>query len=61
MILRLLIIVIIAIFVYWLIKKAIPALRAGHGRRFLPLVMNPMALNIIKRAAILLLRIIFRR
>ena len=61
MILRLLIIVLIACFVFWLIKRALPALRAGGARRILPFVMNPVAFGMLRRVAILVLRLIFRR
>lgn len=62
MILRLLIIVLIACFVFWFIKRALPALKNGGARRVLPMVMNPVAFNIIKRVVTILLRLfIFRR
>ena len=61
MIVRILIILLIACFVFWVIKKAIPALRQGRGRRFLPLIFNPVAMNLIRRVAGLLLRLILRR
>jgi len=62
MILRLIIIILIACFVFWLIKRALPALRNGKARRVLPIIMNPYAFNIIRRVVTFLIRlIIFRR
>ena len=62
MILRLIIILLIACFVFWLIRKALPALRSGKARRFMPIVMNPVAFNIIRRIVTTLIRLfIFRR
>lgn len=61
MIVRLLIIVIIACFVFWVIKRVLPALRSGQGRKYIPLVMNPVTINILRRVFTILLRLVFRR
>jgi len=62
MILRLIIILLIACFVFWLIRKALPALRSGKARRLIPMIMNPVAFNIIRRIVTTLIRLfIFRR
>ncbi len=66
MILRLVIIALIACFVFWLIKRGLPTLRQhmnrhGGARRILPFILNPVAFRILRRGAIFILRLIFRR
>lgn len=61
MIIKLLIIILAAGMVFWLIKRALPALRAGKHRKFIPLLLSPMAFSILRRVVPILLRFIFRR
>jgi hypothetical protein len=61
MIVKLAVILLAAFLVFWLIRRALPALRSVDFRRLLPVLMSPLAFGIIRRVLAILLRLILRR
>ena len=60
MLIRLLIIVIIAAVVFYLIRRYLPKVQ-GQSQRVLPLLLSPAIFPVLKRAAMLLIRLLLRR
>jgi uncharacterized membrane-anchored protein len=60
MLIRLLIIVIIAAVVFYLMRRYFPQVK-GQGQRVLPLLLSPAIFPLLKRAAMLLIRLFLRR
>lgn len=61
MILKLLLIIVVAIVVFWVVGRLLPRAGAFLKTRLLPVLMSPLALPVLKRVFWLLLRLLFRR
>ena len=61
MILKLLLIIVVAIVVFWGVGRLLPRAGAFLKTRLLPVLMSPLALPVLKRVFWLLLRLLFRR
>lgn len=61
MIIRILIIVLAAAFVFWLVKRALPVLMRKTNGRLLPWLASPIIFPILRKAIILAFRVLFRR
>ena len=61
MILKLLVIVLVSVIVFWFVGKGWPRLKTTFRQRLLPLILSPVAFPILKRVFWVLLRLLFRR
>lgn len=61
MILKLLLIAVVAAIVFWGVGKFLPRMGSLIKTRVLPILLSPVALPLLKRVFMLLLRLLFRR